>query len=62
MSLCVLIAVVKEKPHLDPDIYIMLQISSIVIFKKTLILQAFAKFDRKELMYEHHKQLTLFDL
>lgn len=61
ISVYVLVAIVKKRLNLDHSLYTILQISSVSIFEKTPILQAFSAVDLKDQSDDDCNQLNLFD-
>ena len=61
ISVYVLVAIVKKRLNLDHSLYTILQISSVSIFEKTPILEAFSAVDSKDQTIDDCNQLNLFD-
>ena len=61
ISVYVLVAIVKKRLHLPHSLYTILQISSVNVFEKTPILQAFSLNQYKEEEDLGYRQLNLFD-
>ena len=62
ISIYVLIAIIKKRLNLKPELYTILQILSVTIFEKTDILQALTLTDIVDKNIENDNQLKLFDL
>lgn len=62
VSVYVLVAIVKKKLHLKQSLYTILQILSLSLFEKTLILEAFMEIPIMPKNNDLDNQLTLFDL
>ena len=62
VSVYVLVAIVKKKLHLKQSLYTILQILSLSLFEKTLILEAFMEIPIMPKKNDLDNQLTLFDL
>jgi hypothetical protein len=62
VSAYVLVALVKKRLKLAPNLYAILQILSVTLFEKTPILQAFSETSCPVDQDEFHKQLKLFEL
>jgi Domain of unknown function (DUF4372)/Transposase DDE domain len=62
VSIYVLVAIVRKRLGLEISLYQILQISSVTLFEKAPILQAFQPFDTHEDLGDSDKQLILFDL
>jgi hypothetical protein len=60
ISIYVLIAIIKKRLSLKPNLYTILQILSVTIFEKTPILQTLSDIEYIEQMGNSHNQLTLF--
>jgi len=61
ISVYVLVAIVKKRLNLDHSLYTILQISSVSIFEKTPILEAFSAVDSEDQTIDDCNQLNLFD-
>jgi hypothetical protein len=62
IAIYVLVAILKKQLKLDLSLYKILQILSITLFEKTLILQALSNFSDNNQDPDMSKQLQLFDL
>jgi len=62
VSVYVLVAIVKKQLALDLSLYKILQILSVTVFEKTLILEGFSNFSDEFQDTESGMQLNLFDL
>jgi Domain of unknown function (DUF4372)/Transposase DDE domain len=62
IAIYVLVAILKKRLNLDLSLYKILQILSITLFEKTLILQALSNFNDNNQDPDIPKQLQLFDL
>jgi hypothetical protein len=61
ISVYVLVAIIKKRLALDQSLYRILQILSLVLFDKRLILQVFSEQNYKTEIIQNHNQLELFD-
>jgi hypothetical protein len=62
VSAYVLVALVKRRLNLEPNLYTILQILSVTLFEKTPLLQAFSQGPCKMDHDGFHNQLTLFNI
>lgn len=62
ISIYVLIAIIKKRLDIKPELYTILQILSVTIFEKTDILQALTETEIVDESIEKDKQLILFNL
>ncbi len=62
ISIYVLIAIIKKRLNLKPELYTILQIFSVTMFDKTDILQALTETTFIDDQIANHKQLQLFNL
>ena len=60
VSVYVLVAIMKKRLNLNLSLYTILQILSVSLFEKILIIQAFAPDDYKNIITTGHIQLELF--
>jgi len=61
VSVYVLVAIIKKQLNLDMSLYTILQIFSISLFEKRLIIQSIKPDDYKKQITSLYKQLELFD-
>jgi len=61
VTVYLLVAIVRKRLGLEPDLYTILQILSVSIFEKTPVLQALSSATRRIVRVEDHNQLSLFD-
>jgi transposase len=61
ISVYVLVAIVKKQLNLSASLYKILQVTSVTVFEKTPILEAFFNIDDQDQESETHKQLNLFE-
>ena len=61
VSVYVLIAIIKKRLHLEPNLYTILQILSVTVFEKTPLDQLLRKESSIPYNQQHRKQLLLFD-
>jgi hypothetical protein len=61
ISVYLLVAIVKKRLNLDHSLYTILQISSVSVFEKTPILEAFSATDHQDQVVDDCNQLNLFD-
>ena len=62
ISVYVLVAIVKKELKLDRSLHEILQVLSVTLFEKTLLLEALAQEKTTNGDDDDHNQLTLFDL
>ena len=62
VSVYVLVAIVRKRLQLEVNLYQILQILSVTLFEKTLILQALQPADSQEDLLDYSNQLNLLDL
>jgi hypothetical protein len=60
VTVYLLVAIVRKRLNLEPDLYTILQILSVSIFEKTPVLQALSNATRRIVGGEDHNQLSLF--
>jgi hypothetical protein len=61
VSVYVLIAIIKKKLATDVSLYTLLQIFSLTLFEKTLLIQLIPDIDYKEPLNKNDNQLNLFE-
>jgi hypothetical protein len=61
VTVYLLVAIVRKRLGLEPDLYTILQILSVSVFEKTPVLQALSSATRRIVRIECHNQLSLFD-
>lgn len=61
VSVYVLVAIIKKKLKTDASLYTLLQIFSLTLFEKTLLLQLIPDVDYKEPLNQNDNQLNLFE-
>lgn len=61
VSVYVLVAIIKKKLNADASLYTLLQIFSLTLFEKTLLLQLIPNVDYKEPLNTNDNQLNLFE-
>jgi len=62
VTVYLLVAIVRKRLNLEPDLYTILQILSVSVFEKTPLFQALSSATSQNARAEDHNQLSLFDL